>query len=87
MWKNKGGMIMSEDNNGNRNSIKPVRNNIALKNVKKQVTEREKQKIKDEKENTISEAHSSIDSFGIKKQKKIVRQNNEKSDSINYFKH
>ena len=35
-------MIMSEDNNGNRNSIKPVRNNIALKNVKKQVTERER---------------------------------------------
>jgi hypothetical protein len=30
---------MSEDNNGNRNSIKPVRNKLALKNVKNQVPE------------------------------------------------
>lgn len=79
---------MSEDNNGNRNSIKPVRSKIALKNVKETLPDKGKEsKIKGQKENTISEANTSIDPFGIKNQKKIIKKDNEKKDSINYFGH
>ncbi|WP_337860852.1 hypothetical protein [Ferroplasma sp.] len=76
---------MSEDNNGNRNSIKPIRNKMAIKNVKDQLPENKKEKIKGEREDTISETHSSIDPFGIKKQKKIVKETNNKNESKNYF--
>jgi hypothetical protein len=77
---------MSEDNNGNRNSIKPVRSKLALKNVKKQLPDKGQEKVKGERENNISETKTSIDPFGVKTQKKIIKKNTEKHESINYFK-
>ncbi len=77
---------MSEDNNGNRNSIKPVRSKLALKNVKNQVPDKGHEKIKGESENTISEAKTSIDPFGIKKEKRIIKKDNKKKDTTNFFK-
>jgi hypothetical protein len=76
---------MSEDNNGNRNAIKPVRNKLVLKNVKDQLPENKKEKIKGEKEDVISEAHSSVDPFGIKTREKIVKEKSDKNKPKNYF--
>ena len=64
----------------------PVRSKLALKNVKKQVPDKGQERIRGEREDTISETKTSIDPFGIKTQKKIIRKNTEKHESINYFK-
>ncbi|WMT52163.1 MAG: hypothetical protein RE471_04610 [Ferroplasma sp.] len=78
---------MSEDNNGNRNSIKPIRSNVKLKNVKPATIETGKQKITGAPENSISEAKTIIDPFGIKRSSVSVREKKENTEKKNYFKH
>jgi hypothetical protein len=77
---------MSEDNNGNRNSIKPVRSNVKLKNVKNTGIETGKQKITGTPENSISEVKTSIDPFGIKRTSRTVKEKKEVTEKKDYFK-
>ena len=77
---------MSEDNNGNRNSIKPVRNNVKLKNVKNTGMETGRQKVTGLPETSISETKTSIDPFGIRKTPRIMKEKKEVAENKNYFK-
>lgn len=82
----KGVIKMSEDNNGNRNSIKPIRSNVKLKNVKTNTLETGKQKITGAPENSISEAKTRIDPFGIKRSPVSVKKKKENKEQKEYFK-
>ena len=79
-------MNMSEDNNGNRNSIKPVRSNVKLKSVKNNGIETGKQKITGIPETSISETKTRIDPFGIKRPSKTIKETKESTEQKNYFK-
>jgi hypothetical protein len=77
---------MSEDNNGNRNSIKPVRSNVKLKNVKNTGIETGKQKITGTPENSISETKTYVDPFGIRRTSTAIKEKKENTEKKNYFK-
>ncbi len=65
---------MSEDNNGNRNSIKPVAKKVKMDNSKSLNLVQGKTKIKGAKENTITEVTKrDINVFGINNKNVIKR--------------
>jgi hypothetical protein len=65
---------MSEDNNGNRNSIKPVAKKVKMDNSKSLNLAQGKTKIKGTKENTITEVTKrDINVFGINNKNVIKR--------------
>lgn len=78
---------MSEDNNGNRNSIKPIAKKINMDNSKSLNLTQGKSKIKGVKENTITEVNKrEINAFGISKSKTIIKKKKDENNNINYFK-
>jgi len=78
---------MSEDNNGNRNSIKPVAKKVNMDNSKSLNLTQGKSKIKGAKEDTITEVNKKeINAFGISKNKTIIKKKKDGNNNINYFK-
>ncbi len=79
---------MSEDNNGNRNSIKPVAKRVKMDNSKSLNLIQGRSKVRGDKENTITEVDKrDINVFGINNNKAVIKKKkDENSNSINYFK-
>ncbi len=78
---------MSEDNNGNRNSIKPVAKKVNMDNSKALNLTQGKSKIKGAKEDTITEVNKrEINAFGINNNKTIIKKKKDENNNINYFK-
>jgi len=78
---------MSEDNNGNRNSIKPIAKKINMDNSKSLNLTQGKSKVKGTKEDTITEVNKrEINAFGISKNKTIIKKKKDENNNINYFK-
>ena len=79
---------MSEDNNGNRNSIKPVAKKVKMDNSKSLNLIQGRSKVKGTGENTITEVDKrDINAFGINNNKTVIKKKkDENSNNINYFK-
>ncbi len=79
---------MSEDNNGNRNSIKPVAKRVKMDNSKSLNLIQGRSRVRGDKENIITEVDKrDINAFGINNNKTVIKKKkNENGNDINYFK-